>query len=112
MSTLHRISGTENQHRDADVVFIHGLGGDASITWRHGTDAKTSWPHWVGAEFSNVGVWSLGYAASPSGWTRLLPTWLGDARDAGFTMSLPDRATQERREQREIALASVKAQQV
>ncbi|HET8799186.1 MAG TPA: tetratricopeptide repeat protein [Thermoanaerobaculia bacterium] len=93
LSRFHQISGCENAARKADVVFLHGLGGDALTTWRYGADESTSWPHWLGAEFSDVGVWSLGYAVSPSKWTRLL-NWIPFFRDAGHTMPLPDRAVQ------------------
>ncbi|QQR74453.1 MAG: tetratricopeptide repeat protein [Holophagales bacterium] len=94
MSQLHRISGCGNTSRKADVVFIHGLGGDPFTTWRHGDDDSTSWPHWLGSEFPEVGVWSLGYAASPSRWARLVRLFGLGSRDSGHTMSLPDRAAQ------------------
>lgn len=94
MSELHPISGCENAKRKADVVFIHGLGGDAFTTWRHGKDASTSWPHWLGKEFPEVGVWSLGYAASPTRWAKLLPLIGRGSRDSGHSMALPDRALQ------------------
>jgi hypothetical protein len=45
----------------------------------------------VGEEFGEVGVWSVGYAASPSKWQGLFAK--GD-RDAGHSMALPDRALQ------------------
>ena len=94
MSILHPISGTENSDRKADVVFIHGLGGDPFTTWRSGKDNSGSWPHWLGEEFPDVGVWSLGYAASPTKWTRCLG-WLSSRwRDAGHSMALTDRAAQ------------------
>ena len=98
MSTLHLISGCENSARRADIVFLHGLGGDAFTTWRYGKDESTSWPHWLGDEFPDIGVWSLGYAASPTKWMRLvgwLLSWFSSKwRDAGHTMPLPDRAEQ------------------
>ena len=98
MSTLHQISGCQNSARKADVIFLHGLGGDPFNTWRHGKDESTSWPHWLGKEFPEVGIWSLGYAASPTKWMRpvgwLLSKFSNDWQDAGHAMSLPDRASQ------------------
>jgi triacylglycerol esterase/lipase EstA (alpha/beta hydrolase family) len=74
------------------VVFVHGLGGDAVATWRRGKDNASSWPHWLGQDFPNVGVWSLGYAASPTKWARLVGRFSERSRDAGHGMALPDRA--------------------
>ena len=75
-------------------MFVHGLGGDAFATWRHGKDDSTSWPHWIGHQFPDVGVWSLGYAASATKWTRALAFLSAHQRDAGYGMALPDRALQ------------------
>jgi tetratricopeptide (TPR) repeat protein len=94
VSRLHQISGCEQADRKADVVFIHGLGGDAFTTWRHAEDESTSWPHWLGEEFPEVGVWSLGYAASPTKWSRMRALLSSGQRDAGYGMALPDRALQ------------------
>ena len=94
MSQLHPISGCGNTARKADVLFIHGLGGEAFTTWRHGDDESTSWPHWLGKEFPEVGVWSLGYAASPTRWAKLLRLIGRGSRDSGHSMALPDRALQ------------------
>lgn len=94
MSILHQISGCEDTARKADVVFVHGLGGDAFATWRHGEDDSTSWPHWLGKEFPEIGVWSLGYAASPSKWMRILGWFSKRHRSSGQGMALPDRARQ------------------
>lgn len=76
------------------MIFIHGLGGDAFGTWRDGEEDSNSWPHWLGEEFSGVGVWSLGYAASPSKWARVRGWFSKGARDSGYSMALPDRALQ------------------
>lgn len=91
MSELHKISGCENANREADVIFIHGLGGDAYKTWRNSN--QFFWPVWLGKEFPEVGVWSLDYPASPSRWVSA--GWLLKRQsDAGRTMALPDRALQ------------------
>jgi tetratricopeptide (TPR) repeat protein len=94
LSRLHPIAGCDDGARRADVVFVHGLGGDLFATWRHGEDESTSWPHWLGREFSDVGVWSLGYAASATKWARLKGLFIEGASDAGRSMALPDRALQ------------------
>jgi tetratricopeptide (TPR) repeat protein len=96
MAKLHGISeACKDPQRKADVVFIHGLGGDAFGTWRHGDDDETSWPHWLANAFADVGVWSLEHAADPSKPLGLLTRLLGrGGRDAGQGMSLPDRAGQ------------------
>jgi tetratricopeptide (TPR) repeat protein/pimeloyl-ACP methyl ester carboxylesterase len=94
MSQLIAISGCDNSTRKADVVFVHGLGGDAHGTWRNGVDDSTSWPHWLGEEFPEIGVWSLDYAASPTKWARIKRVFGFGSRDSGHSMALPDRALQ------------------
>jgi len=89
LSEFNPISGCDNAARKADVVFVHGMGGDAFGTWRHGEGDANSWPHWLGEEFGEAGVWSLGYAASASKWGRIVSK--GEP-DAGHSMALPDRA--------------------
>ena len=73
-------------------MFIHGLGGDAFKTWSNDKNYENSWPYWLGKELPDVGVWSIGYAASPIS----LPRMLGWIRhwwpEAGQAMALPDRA--------------------
>ncbi|MBV9071125.1 MAG: hypothetical protein JO231_20595 [Acidobacteria bacterium] len=73
------------------MIYVHGLGGDYAATWRY--DQNASWPHWLAEEFPEVGVWSLGYAASPSKWARVRGLLIGDG-DAGYSMGIPDRAGQ------------------
>jgi hypothetical protein len=92
MAELLPISSPLAAERQLDVVFVHGLGGDPIETWRSGTDENTSWPHWLALEFgTQIGVWSLGYAAAPSKWQGF-PFFGGKEPDAGAAMSLPRRA--------------------
>lgn len=70
-----------NSPEDAalDVVFVHGLDGDARATWcRNMPDSF--WPSWLAQDLSRVAIWSLGYDAWSSGWR-------------GRAMAIPDRAT-------------------
>jgi hypothetical protein len=92
VSVLHQISGCENAARLADVVFVHGLGGHAFETWSASKDPASLWPSWLGEEFPQIGVWSLGYAASPTKLMRFNP--FTRVRDAGYGMPLATRATQ------------------
>lgn len=89
MSELHPISGCDNPSRRADVIFAHGLGGDWEKTWRWGKDSDSSWPHWLGADVPDIGVWSLGYAASPTSLIGLRSFFGG-----GHSMAIPDRANE------------------
>src|SRR5690606_32399563 len=68
MAELTRIHSSESP--DAiNVVFVHGLGGDALQTWmRDAADDSTLWPKWVG-EDAKCNVWVRGYDASTSAWT-------------------------------------------
>ncbi len=92
MSVLHKISTSVGRDRAADVIFLHGLGGDAFSTWRFENDQSTSWPHWLAEEFPDVGIWSLEYAASPTKRARGFRKFISGNRDAGHAMPLPDRA--------------------
>jgi MFS family permease len=94
MSVLYPIANCHREDRRADVVFVHGLGGHAFATWRHGKDEQTSWPHWLGDDAPNVGVWSLGYAASPSRWAVVFRCFGFNDQASGYSMPLPDRALQ------------------
>jgi protein SERAC1 len=67
-SHLAPISGTENQNRSGDVVFVHGLNGDAYTTWHPEDQPEQFWPSWIGEDLSDVGIWSVGYPVSPFEW--------------------------------------------
>jgi hypothetical protein len=73
------ISGCDRPQRMADVIFVHGLDGDARTTWHPHGKPEAFWPAWLGEDFPRFGVWSLGYAVSASAWK-------------GHTMPLYDRA--------------------
>lgn len=76
---LNAVAGCDSPGRAADVVFVHGLDGDAISTWQADDDPHYFWPAWLGKRFPAVGVWSLGYAVESSEWT-------------GHSMPLTDRA--------------------
>ncbi|MFJ3310832.1 hypothetical protein ACIPSA_49455 [Streptomyces sp. NPDC086549] len=64
-----------------DVVFLHGLDGDARKTWTlkgkgkgRGQETSSFWPAWLAEDFDGVAVWSVGYEAWSSGWRgRAMP---------------------------------------
>lgn len=80
MDGLQKISGCDRPDRVADVVFVHGLDGDARTTWHPKDRPDAFWPAWLAEDVPAIGVWSLGYAVSASAWK-------------GHTMPLADRAT-------------------
>ncbi|MEL7011418.1 MAG: alpha/beta hydrolase, partial [Cyanobacteria bacterium J06588_4] len=61
------ILGTDNASCIGDVVFVHGLGGDALSTWHpQGKKEKAnSWLTWLGEDLEQVGIWTINYAAEP-----------------------------------------------
>ena len=63
-----------------NVVFVHGLGGDARKTWAYEGEERNFWPCHLANAVQGIATYSLDYDASPT-------TWLSKA------MSLPDRAS-------------------
>jgi predicted esterase len=59
--------------KSANVIFFHGLGGDAMSTWRASPDEATFWPAWLAEDIQGLAVYSV------SGWH-------------GSAMELTDRA--------------------
>jgi hypothetical protein len=75
------ISGCDKNDRACDIVFVHGLDGDAISTWCYDGNKKYFWPEWLGQDLQNAGVWSRGYNIKSINWQR-------------FTMSLYETAKQ------------------
>lgn len=56
-----------------DVVFMHGLDGDARKSWQRDKSAST-WHHWLADDIDGLAVWSVGYDAFSSRWRgRAMP---------------------------------------
>jgi len=62
-SSLSKISGCDIDNKKADIIFIHGLGGEATETWK-GCNGFY-WPQELANELNTVEVWTLNYNASP-----------------------------------------------
>lgn len=57
---LHKIYEPSNEDTVADIVFIHGLDGDAKKTWNY-KDKKGEifWPNWLIGHFPLLQIWTL-----------------------------------------------------
>lgn len=60
--------GKENDNCKLDIVFIHGLNGDAYNTWKNEKDEI--WPEWLFNDFNDIAVWTIGYDATSSAWKK------------------------------------------
>lgn len=57
---LEQIHSADRQDVSADILFIHGLGGDYKSSWcAEGDD--TFWPQWMAEDLPSFGVYSLHY---------------------------------------------------
>jgi protein SERAC1 len=62
---LKRVASVERPHSTADVIFVHGLGGDGRETWSAASDSF--WPLWLFDDLRTVEVWTLEYPSSMFG---------------------------------------------
>ena len=67
---LIEISSHQDLVPSADVVFVHGLGGDARSTWhpQGKRDDDNYWLGWLGKDNLCVNIWSFGYNAEATNW--------------------------------------------
>jgi pimeloyl-ACP methyl ester carboxylesterase len=66
LTQLHNIRHASGAK--VDIVFIHGLDGDAYDTWSF--RRTESWHSWISRRFPTVGIWSLSYRLRSSNWFR------------------------------------------
>lgn len=62
------IAGQDNPDRTLDILFIHGLGGDAFSTWQYNNDEKYFWPKALHDDFPGCAIWTISYGASLTRW--------------------------------------------
>ena len=50
-----------------EIIFVHGLMGDSSLTWAFDHDRKMFWPDWLSEDhaFSNARIHTYGYHEPP-----------------------------------------------
>jgi pimeloyl-ACP methyl ester carboxylesterase len=65
---LHAIECPKPADTIADVVFIHGLGGDHLTTWHPQKQPDAYWPLWLSQDIPSLRVWSLSYPADATRW--------------------------------------------
>ena len=70
---LREIANTAESSQEADVVFVHGLGGGSHGTWSHGKQGQPGhffWPEELGKDLPHCGIWTVGYPAGLTAFGR------------------------------------------
>lgn len=65
---LKQVNDSDDQCTQLDVIFVHGLGGDAVSTWHPAGKMDAFWPKWLAEDLPIARVWSLGYPAAATQW--------------------------------------------
>lgn len=81
--SISALSEADNGQRLVDVIFVHGLGGDAITTWHTEDRPENFWPKWLAEDHPEAAVWTIGYPAKVTKWSG-----------KGSGMALPDRGKQ------------------
>jgi hypothetical protein len=84
MSELIIVSGGDQTGRTGDIIFIHGLDGDARLSWTTPTTPDGFWPAWLGAELHDFRIWSVAYDVKSSSWagySKALVDWAPNLLD-------------------------------
>ncbi|WP_229414322.1 MULTISPECIES: hypothetical protein [Moorena] len=70
LTGLMKISSHQDSLPSADIVFVHGLGGDARSTWhpKEKRDDDDFWPVWLENDQLGLNIWSFGYNAEATNW--------------------------------------------
>jgi hypothetical protein len=67
MARLIHLAGDPSRSLVADVVFVHGLDGDARTSWIS-PDGQL-WPEWLAADLQGPVYWSWSYSVPSSAWS-------------------------------------------
>jgi len=60
--------GSGSGGKRANVVFLHGLGGDPRTSWQSGPNQQSFWPHWLAEDVTGLSVFSVDYEAPVTQW--------------------------------------------
>jgi len=69
LTKLYKII-SQQKNVNANVIFVHGLGGHPTKTWMNDGNSESSfWPYWLGESSEGLAIWTVGYDAPLSNWT-------------------------------------------